>query len=196
MQEVVPGVLHWSARHPDIGVDVSSHLLTDSGIAVDPLLPAGEGPEWLDHPVEQVVVTICLHTRSARDFGASIRAPRPGLHRWEGRNIDAVPYDDGDELAPGVRALALAAIAPDDFMLHIASGPGALLISDGLLHRGGIRFMPDSLMDEPEEVKRKTVERIGPLLDELEFDAVLFAHGDPIASGGKAALRDFVERHF
>jgi hypothetical protein len=195
MQEVAPGVLHWTARHPDIGVDVSSHLLTESGVAVDPLLPAGEGPDWLGHPVELVVVSICLHTRSIRDFGVPIRAPRAGLHRWEGRGIDAEPYDDGDELAPGVRAHVLGAIAPDDFMLHIEADPGVLLISDALLNRGEIRFMPDPLMDEPEQVKRATIERLSTVLDELEFDAVLFAHGSPIATGGKAELRAFVEKH-
>ena len=196
MEEIVPGVLHWSARHPDIDVDVDSHLLAEPAIALDPLLPAGKGPDWLDHPVEQVVLTVCLHTRSARDFGAVIRAPRPGLHRWEGRGIDAVPYDDGDELAPGVRAHVLGAIAPDDFVLHIEAGPGVLAIGDGLLHRGGpLRFMPDPLMDEPERVKRATCERLRELLGELEFDALIFAHGDPMPSGGKAALQAFVDSH-
>jgi hypothetical protein len=30
-----------------------------------------------------------------------------------------------------------------------------------------------------------------PLLDE-EFDVLLFAHGEPVAGGGKAMLREFV----
>src|SRR5688500_6618758 len=112
MAEIVPGVLHWSTRHPDTGVDVDSHLLAGPATAPARLWPAGEALDWLGHPVEQVVVTICLPTRRIRDFGAVIRAPRPGLHRWEGRGIDAVPYDDGDELSPGVRAHVLGAIAP------------------------------------------------------------------------------------
>lgn len=193
MEEVVPGVLHWTAPHPDIGMQVSSYLLTGAKLAVDPLLPEGETPDWLGHPVEQVAVTICLHTRSVRQFDVPIRAPQVGVHRWAGTGIAAVPYDDAEELAPGVRAHLIGGIAPDDFALHIDTGPGVLAVGDALLHRGGVRFMPDSLMDEPDRVKRVTHERLGALLEDLEFDAVLFAHGEPIRSGGKAALRAFVD---
>lgn len=193
MKEIVPGLFHWTARHPRIGVEVSSYLVAGAAAAIDPLLPEGEGPEWLGHDVEHVVLTICLHTRSAPDFGLPIRAPRPGLHRWEGRNLDAAPYDDGDEVAPGVRAPALAAIAPDDFVLHIDAGPGVLAIGDGLVNYGGIGFVPDRLMgDDPEAVKRATLDRVHSLL-ELEFDALTFAHGEPIPSGGKAALQALAE---
>jgi hypothetical protein len=30
MKEILPGVVHWTTRHPDIGMDVSSYLLTDT----------------------------------------------------------------------------------------------------------------------------------------------------------------------
>ena len=41
------------------------------------------------------------------------------------------------------------------------------------------------------EVKRGLRDSYRRLLD-LEFDGVLFAHGDPIPSGGKEAIREFV----
>ena len=192
MEELLPGVLHWTTRHPEIGIDVGSHLLTESGTAIDPLLPEGEGPDWLGHDVRNVVVTICLHTRSAADFGVPIRAPRPGLHRWEGRGLDVEPFDDGDEVAPGVRAFAIGAIAPDDFALHIDTGPGVLSFGDAIIQYGAIGFVPDHLIgDDPEAVKRATVDALERLLDE-PFDALLFAHGAPIASGGKDMLAEFV----
>ena len=46
-------------------------------------------------------------------------------------------------------------------------------------------------MDEPERVKAETATALERLL-ELDFDAVLLAHGEPIAAGGKQALRDFI----
>jgi hypothetical protein len=194
VDEILPGVLHWKTRHPEIGLDVSSYLLTESGIAIDPLLPEGQGADWLGHDVRHVVVTICLHTRSTTDFGVPVRAPREGLHRWEGRDIDVAPFDDGDEVAPGVRALKVGAIAPDDYALHIDAGPGILAFGDAIIRYGEIQFVPDHLIgDDPEGVKRQTIDVLQRLLDE-PFDALLFAHGDPLPGGGKAALRDFVER--
>ncbi|MEJ7714545.1 MAG: hypothetical protein WKF40_02075 [Thermoleophilaceae bacterium] len=56
MDEVMPGILHWRARHPGIGIEVSSFLLTDTATALDPILPAGEGPDWLGHDVDRVVL--------------------------------------------------------------------------------------------------------------------------------------------
>ncbi len=46
-------------------------------------------------------------------------------------------------------------------------------------------------MDDPAEVKRKTIERAHDLL-ELDFDALLFAHTAPISSGGRDAFARFV----
>ncbi len=47
-------------------------------------------------------------------------------------------------------------------------------------------------MRDPEQVKQATRARVRELL-ELDFDALLFAHGLPIASGGKDALRSFLD---
>jgi hypothetical protein len=57
----------------------------------------------------------------------------------------------------------------------------------------GLSFVPDELMGEdPEAVKRGLLAAFARLL-ELDFDALLLAHGDPVPRGGKAALRRFVE---
>jgi hypothetical protein len=190
-----------------IGVDASALLLIEQGIAIDPMLPPGAGADWLGHEVRQVIVTIVLHTRSCPDFEVPIWAPAAGVNRWEGRGFDVVPFRDGDVLAPGVRAIEIGEIAPDDFVLHIETGPGILAIGDAIFnyaeygfmpegHEGdypGIGFVPDELIgDDPEGVNRRTVEKLGRLLD-LEFDTLAFSHGVPIVSGGKAALRAFVE---
>jgi glyoxylase-like metal-dependent hydrolase (beta-lactamase superfamily II) len=67
-----------------------------------------------------------------------------------------------------------------------------LALADGLIHYGDLSFVPDSLLgDDPERVKRELRDSFRRLLDR-NFDALLFAHGDPIVSGGREALRDFV----
>lgn len=191
MDEVIPGILHWSARHPNIGVDVSSYLLTDSGLALDPLLPEGEGPEWIGADVQRAVLTVRHHRRSAPEFGVPVLAHRSGLHDLE--DLGAQGFEAGDELAPGVRVLPFGRICDDDTVLHIAVGPGALAFGDGLVNYGGLGHPPDQYIgDDPEAVKADIVDGLVPLLDE-DFDVLLFAHGTPIARDGKRILREFVE---
>lgn len=184
MNEILPGIWHWTAEHPDIQQEVSSYYLEDADAALDPIDPDLEG-------VERVILTNRLHRRDAFKLRAPVYVPEAGLHAFEG--IDVETYRPGDEVAPGVRAHGLAAIAPDDGVLHIGTGRGALHFADGLLVRGGeLAFMPDELMDDPPAVKAKTMKRLVELL-ELEFDALLFAHSDPIVSGGRAQLEAFVD---
>ena len=196
MEEVIPGILHWQARHPRIGMDVSSYLLTDTDTAVDPLLPDGEGPEWLGHPVERAVLTVRHHLRSAPALGVPILAHRAGLHEFEGQELRVEGFEADDELAPGVRVVPFGRICPDDTALHLAIGPGVLAFGDGIINYGGIGHPPDRFLgDDPDAVKADIVAGLLPLLDE-DFDALLFAHGEPVASGGKALLRGFVaSRH-
>ena len=48
-------------------------------------------------------------------------------------------------------------------------------------------------MDDPDGTKRGLREAYAGLL-ELDFDTLLLAHGDPVVSGGREALRAFVEQ--
>ncbi len=193
MDEIMPGILHWQAPHSNIRVDVSSYLLTDTATVLDPILPEGEGPGWLGHEVGQVVLTVRHHLRSASDFGVPILVHRSGLHEVEGEAVEVEGYEVGDELASGVRVLSFGRICADDAALHIACGPGVLAFGDGLINYGGLGHPPDQVLGEdPEAVKADIVEGLVPLLDE-DFDALLFAHGAPVTSGGKGMLREFVE---
>jgi glyoxylase-like metal-dependent hydrolase (beta-lactamase superfamily II) len=193
MDEVIPGILHWQAQHPSIGADVSSYLLSDTGTAIDPLLPEGEDASWPDQRIERVVLTVRHHVRSAADFGVPILVHRSGLHEFGGGSLDVVGYDAGDEILPGVRVLPFGRICPDDAVLKIDLGPGVLAFGDGLINYGSLGHPPDRYIgDDPEAIKADIVEGLVPLLDE-DFDVLLFAHGTPVPSGGKEMLRTFVE---
>jgi glyoxylase-like metal-dependent hydrolase (beta-lactamase superfamily II) len=86
-------------------------------------------------------------------------------------------------------------ICPDDTVLHIRTAAGgALAFADGLTRPrgGGLRFMPGFLLgDDPAAVRVGLRESLRRLLD-LDFDNLLFAHGEPLTGAGNAALRDFV----
>jgi glyoxylase-like metal-dependent hydrolase (beta-lactamase superfamily II) len=61
--------------------------------------------------------------------------------------------------------------------------------------RGGdpLDFVPDQLMDDPEQTKAGLRDAYRRLLA-LDFDVLLLAHGDPVVGGAQQALREFVER--
>jgi hypothetical protein len=52
-------------------------------------------------------------------------------------------------------------------------------------------FVPDQFMDDPEDTKAALRSAYGRLAETLEFDVLLLAHGDPVAGGGREALREF-----
>ena len=190
--EIVPGVLHWTARHPRIGIDVSSHFVTGSSTLIDPLLPEG----GLDLTPERIVLSTRHHLRSSEEFDCPILCHESGLHEFEG-GPEVQGYAWGDQLAPDVRAVEVDAISPDDTGLLIDAGDGCLLIADAVTrYSEDLAFVPDQYMvdegDDPEPVKDAIRAALGRLLD-LPFDTLLFAHGDPLVGGGKEALRDFVE---
>jgi hypothetical protein len=177
MDEVLPGIVHWSVVHPNTGMPAHSHYLVETHTVLDPMVPA-EGLGWFERlgDPERVVLTNRHHLRDAERFadayGCPILVHPEGFHEFVGGPV-VEPLEPGDEPAPGVRVREVGAICPDEVALHIAEGPGAL-------------------GDDPEAVKSGLRAAYRRLCDELEFDVLLLAHGDPIPSGGRAALAAFV----
>lgn len=199
IREVLPGVHHWTAIHPRIRVPVDSYYIESARTVLDPMVPR-EGLDWFerrDGP-SQIVLTNRHHLRHSERyteaFGCPIRCSEVGLHEFEhGPTVEGFAFGEG--LAPGITAHELGAICPDDTALHIrTAGGGALAFADGLTRPrgGGLTFVPGFLMgDDPSAVRaglRKSLRR----LLELDFDNLLFAHGEPLVGGGKAALREFL----
>jgi hypothetical protein len=196
VQEIVPGLFHWTATHPRTGGEASSYFVEGSGTAIDPLLP-DEGIEWFEgRGVERVVLSNRHHLRHAETlagrFGCPILCNEAGLHEFEGGTA-VEGFAPGDALADDTTALEMDAICPDDSVLHVRVGAGALAFADSLIHRGEIGFVSDRLIGEdPEGVKEAVRARVRRLLAEQEFDHLLFAHGDPLVRGGREALRRFL----
>jgi len=195
MQEILTGVRHWVARHPNTGLESSSFWVPDAGAVIDPLMPDEGIGAFAEGPPDRVLLSNRHHLRHAERFAAehacTIHCSELGLHEFEGEPVEVHGFSFGDEVAPGIEALEVGAICPDESALLI-SAAGALVIADGVVnYGGGMRFVPDGLLgDDPEGVKRGLREAYSALLDR-EFDNLLFAHGDPIVGGGKETLREF-----
>ncbi len=200
MDEIAPGVWHWQARHPHIGHNVSSYYLFDERVLIDPMLPPEGAPWFRDHDAapRHVVLTNRHHDRDSwrlrGEFGCEVHCPASGVSELDGRG-PVTPFEPGDELPGGIVVHEVGVICPDETALHIPAHR-ALAIADGVVEwpgADGLTFVPDSLMDDPEETKRGLADAYRRLLA-LDFDRLLLAHGEPVTERGKAALEAFVDR--
>ena len=124
-------------------------------------------------------------------LGCSVHVSEDGIHEFEGEPA-VRPFQIGDEVAPGVLAVARMPVAPDDTALRVDLGDGCLAFADSIISADGeLGVVPDSLLgDDPERITRE-IRRGGEALLGERFEHLLFAHGDPVVGGGREALERF-----
>jgi hypothetical protein len=193
MDEIQPGLLHWTAFRDTIGQDVHSYFHRPSGTLLDPMEPI-EGLEALGGRPERIVLTNRHHYRHSdrfrSEFGCPVLCHEAGLHEFSG-GVEGFAW--GDTLAPGVVAHEVGVLCPEETAVQVGD---ALAFADALIRgrHGELGFVPDFLLgDEPLAVRDGLRERFRALAEEVEFDALLLAHGDPITRGGRSALRTFAD---
>ena len=190
--EIVPGLLRWTAPHPDwrpAAVPGSSadwpemvgsvlYELPDTVALIDPLLPSQERDrflDWLDERVGaravSILTTIRWHRRDREEL-----AERYGSHSTRAWN--AVPR--------GVRPWPLRGAGETMFWL---AEPATLLAGDRLIGDpdGGLRLCPQSWLAEVRTDRLGLAELLRPLL-ELPIERVLVSHGEPVLRDGRAAV--------
>ena len=208
MREIAPGLFHWTALHDGIHKEVSSYYVSESGVLIDPLLPAdsfddGADPlEWLGRQgTPQAILLTNRHhyrhsKRIAETFDVTVYASEPGIHEFSsGQRVQ--PFHFGDRLPGDVIAHEIDAICPDETALEIPS-VRAVALADGLVRfsalDGPLGYVPDGLMgDDPEAVKEGLHDSYSRLL-KLDFDHLLLAHGLPVVGDGKEQLRSFLDQ--
>jgi hypothetical protein len=195
VDEIAPGLWHWRALRESIHSDVDSYWLEPEGVVVDPMLPPGGSAAFGDSPPAHVLLTCRHHDRDAwtlrAELGCTVHVVASGAHELEGRG----PFETfawGDELPGGVVAQEVDAISPDETALW-APAHRALVVADGVVRwpgKPGLSFVPDSLMDDPERTRTGLLAAFRRLLDTLDLEHVLLAHGGPATAG---ELRAFVQ---
>src|SRR5436309_2107291 len=136
MQEIAPGLWHWTAPHEQLRSDVSSYYLSSERVLVDPMIPP-EGLDWFEERgrPEHVALTNRHHDRHSwklrEAFGCTVHCIRNGLYELEGRG-PVEPFEFGDELPGGIVVHEVDAICPDETALHIPAHR-ALACADGVV---------------------------------------------------------------
>jgi hypothetical protein len=205
-----PGLFHWAAAHPKIGIEVSSYWLADSKVLLDPLLP-DRGLDWLRElgPPEHVILTNRHHWRHCSEIVDAFHCPvwcnELGLQELDGEagREWVRGFRAGDLLPGGIESHEVGVLCPDETALRfdLAAGDTCLAVADGVVRigeagrgDGPLGFVPDSLLaDEParvESVKRGLREAYRRLC-ELRWDTLLLAHGLPLVGDGREKLRAF-----
>jgi hypothetical protein len=190
VDEIAPGVWHWTALRESIGHQVSSYYFAQERVAIDPMLPT-ERPDWFQP--EHAILTTRHHDRDSWQLGGTVWVVEQGASELEGRG-EFRTYSWGDELPGGLVAHEVASLSPDETAIHSAAHR-ALAVGDGVVRweaDSPLDFVPDRFMDDPERDKAGLRAAYQRLL-ELDFELLLLAHGGPLVGDGKEQLRAFIE---
>jgi glyoxylase-like metal-dependent hydrolase (beta-lactamase superfamily II) len=187
IQEVVPGVLHWTVHDDRIDSRSDAHAVEENGrrVLIDPLPLVEEALKRLGK-VEAICLTGSCHQRSAwryrRYLGAKVYAPA-GAEGLE-ENPD-VWYVKGQKLPGGLVAIHAPGPTEVHYAFLLEREQGVLFCADILVnHDGQLAFVPAEYQDDP----ARTPETARSFL-KLPFTTLCFAHGAPLGKDPHAAIR-------
>jgi glyoxylase-like metal-dependent hydrolase (beta-lactamase superfamily II) len=217
MNEIGPGLLYWTARHPDwhpgeFGAAVGSYAAIAGAdlLLIDPLLPEDE-PEPVLAALERrlgeriaILVTIGYHVRSAaalrerwqRDVPVTIHGP-PQVERRLPPDARAAfrLLDPGSPGPGGVRAYRVGRPVRGERPLWLPSHR-ALAFGDAVVVTPGgeLRMWIQEPLTDGRKVfyRERFAPTLRPLL-ELPVERVLVTHGAPVVDGAMAALKRAVD---
>jgi len=194
MREIVPDVQMWSVPVPDRGYDFNGFAVAteDGTVLIDPVDPAAEGWGAIDMlaPFAGLWVTNRNHSRAAGAFreryGLKVVVHEADAERLE-TGADQTVH--GDERLPGdIQLIHVPGKSPGEIAFHVPRAR-ALIVGDVVVGDppGELSTYPEKVIDDMAELHRSAAKLL-----EYDFDALLLCDGEPIVSGGKQKLREFV----
>jgi hypothetical protein len=210
MEKLTDRLWRWTARHPEwhpgeFGAEVACFAAQagDTTLLIDPLLPEQDADGVLDaidgalRDRLAILITIPYHVRSSEELWRRYRKQAEttihGHPACAKRLEDESAFraiDTDTELPGGVTAHAIGKPRRYETPLHLPSHR-ALVFGDAVAESKGklVVWAADKIDAKVERFYRERFNpTLEPLLD-LDFDAVLSTHGEPVLQDGKEALR-------
>jgi glyoxylase-like metal-dependent hydrolase (beta-lactamase superfamily II) len=196
MREIVPDVQMWSVPVPDRGYAFNGFAVaTENGtVVIDPPEPVDEGWGAIDllGPFAGVWITNRNHSRAAATFRERYGTP-VWVHQDDAQQLEGGADQTllGDEQLPGdIQVVHVPGKSPGEVAFHLPRS-NALVVGDVVIGvpAGELSTYPEKVIDDMQQLHRSAAQ----LLD-YDFDALLLCDGEPIVSGVKQKLREFVER--
>lgn len=194
MREIVPDVQMWSVPVPDRGYDFNGFAVaTEEGtVLIDPPEPAADGWGAIDmlEPFAGVWITNRNHSRAAATFRERYGTP-VYVHAADAGKLEAGADETlhGDERLPGeIELIHVPGKSPGEIAFHLPRC-NALVVGDVVIGvpAGELSTYPEKVIDDMDELHRSAAKLL-----RYDFDALLLCDGDPITSGGKQKLQEFV----
>jgi glyoxylase-like metal-dependent hydrolase (beta-lactamase superfamily II) len=204
MREILPGIFTWGSTYADRPWDLNGYAipLERSAVLVDP--PPPEEDDWSNFdtlkPITHIVVTNRDHLRDAEQFrtryGAWLVAGADEVEQLAPVAIDTT-VREGDLVAGALRVIHLPGKSPGEIALYLdaAHRPGSrerggiVFVGDAIIGHppGALGLIPEHKLDDPAQLQRS----LRKLLD-YDFDVLLLCDGQPVLSGGKRKVAEFL----
>lgn len=194
IEAIGPDVYRWHLKDDRIGDSESDAfaVVHDGHVTLIDPLPIDEAKLRALGAIEAIVLTAGNHQRSAwrlrKTTGAKVYAP---VNAYKLEEEPDHTYSGGDLLPGGLVAVHTPGPVESMHSLWLDKPISMLFVSDILSsdsHRR-LHFVPAEYQDDP----RRTRESVRRLLDDIPADAVGFAHGPPLMSGGQKAMQAALE---
>ena len=193
MEEVVPGIWHWSVWDERIDARSHAHALVtpEGGVLIDPLPLAPQVLRRLE-PVVAICLTAACHQRSAWRYRRMLRVHVYAPER--SRPMEEEPdqlYRDNEALPGGLKAIRTPGPDHAHYAFLRTQTPPVLFTGDLVMRAedGDLQFAWPEYQEDPEATKA-SVERLA----DLPFGLLCMAHGAPIVGQPAAALRALLRR--
>ena len=197
LHQLAGGDFIWQAFDPSVKADLfSTALASEAGVyLIDPIPIASETltEALAGRPVLGVIVTNANHWRASRSFihlSGGVVYAHPNA-RFEAPDTAVVDTTSGAATLAGLEIIALPGAAEGEIALRREDDcGGTVVVGDAVINSGsyGFSLLPQKYCTDAKLLKKS----LGRLL-EYRFERILFAHGTPILTDGRAKLASLLQ---